>query len=413
MEEIGIVPNDWIPENSIIKVIGVGGGGCNAVAYMYNQKIEGCTFIVCNTDKQVLDQSPVPEKIQLGEGLGAGTDPTKGRNCAIEAQQAIGDKILGTGTKMLFITAGMGGGTGTGAAPVIAKMAKDAGILTVAVVTLPFKDEKNGSYGKAIDGIRDLEQVVDSLLVIDNQKILETYPDLLLHEAFPKTDEVLATAVRSIIEIIKKKGYINVDFQDVQNMMKDSGFALMGSGVGTGEQRIHDAVENAMSCPLLLAFDPKTAKNALINITVGLNESSIKAGDLARINEEVEQYLGKANTFKRGIVYDPDPSFGDKVQVTIIATGIKMCLLDGAIDFNEGSVIYLDEEYEYKPFQVGEEIELTDGRVEKVGSGRNNDRRKFWYQQKPDLCVTQNEEAGKFERETAIKRAIRKISKEE
>lgn len=412
MDALDIVtPSDWVPANSIIKVIGVGGGGCNAVAYMYNQKVEGCTFIVCNTDKQVLDQSPVPEKIQMGEGLGAGTDPTKGRNCALEAQQYIKEKVVDTDTKMLFITAGMGGGTGTGASPVIAKMAKDAGILTVAVVTLPFKDEKNGSYGKAIDGIRELESVVDSLLVIDNQKILETYPDLLIHEAFPKTDEVLATAVKSIIQIIEKKGHINVDFQDVQNMMRNSGFALMGSGMGTGPDRLQDAVRNAMSCPLLLAFDPKTAKNALINITVGRNEHGIKAGDLGTINEEVGKYLGNANTFKRGIVYDDDPAFGDHVQVTIIATGIKMSLLDGSIDFNEGSVIFIDEDYVYEPFKAGEEIELSDSRVVKVGGPRMNNRQ-FWFNEKPDLCVGPNDDINALERETARARAERKITNE-
>lgn len=403
-----VAPSDWVPQNSIIKVIGVGGAGCNAVAYMYNQHIEGCSFIVCNTDRQVLDKSPVNERIQLGEGLGAGTDPTKGRNCAIESQEIIRERIVETDTKMLFITAGMGGGTGTGAAPVIAKIAKDAGILTVAVVTLPFKDEKNGSYGKAIDGIRELENDVDSLLVIDNQKILETYPGLLLHEAFPKTDEVLATAVRSIIEIIQHRGYINVDFQDVQNMMRNSGFALMGSGVGSGENRIHDAVENAMSCPLLMAFDPKTAQKALINITIGQNDSSIKAEDLPKINEEVGKYLGKANTFKRGIVFDKNPEFGDKVQVTIIATGIKMNLLENAVDFSEGSVIFLDEDYTYKPFQAGEEVELTDPRT---GSGRGGSR-KFWYSEKPSLCVGPQDNLAELENESALKRALRKLGKE-
>ncbi len=410
MEELNniVTPSDWVDTNSIIKVIGVGGAGCNAVSYMYNQHIEGCSFIVCNTDRQVLEKSPVSDKIQLGEGLGAGTDPTKGRNCAIESMEVLRDRILNTGTQMLFVTAGMGGGTGTGAAPVVAKIAKDAGILTVAVVTLPFKDEKNGSYGKAIDGIRELETVVDSLLVIDNQKILETYPDLLLYQAFPKTDEVLATAVRSIIDIIQKNGHINVDFQDVRNMMKDSGFALMGSGVGSGENRLHDAVENAMSSPLLMAFDPHTAKQALINITIGLNEESIKAGDLPRINEEVGKYLGKANTFKRGIVYDSSPDFGDKVQVTIIATGIKMNLLDNAVDFNEGSVIFLDDDYCYEPFRAGEEVELPDTRT--AGCLRGG-KRKFWYVEKPALCVEPKDNIAALENETATKRKYENLEK--
>ena len=198
------IPDDWKQSQSIIKVIGVGGGGCNAVNYMYNQKIEGCSFIVCNTDAQALAASPVPMKIVMGsKGLGAGTDPAAGRNAALESQDEIITKVLECGTKMLFITAGMGGGTGTGASPVIAKMAKDRGILTVAVVTIPFKNEGNESQSKAIDGIRELEKNVDSLLIINNEKLYDFFGDTLIQEAFPKADEVLATAVRGIIEVIK------------------------------------------------------------------------------------------------------------------------------------------------------------------------------------------------------------------
>ena len=171
MMDTDVIPVDWIPENSIIKVIGVGGGGCNAVNYMYNKRIEGCSFIVCNTDKQSLDKSPVPIKIQLGSGLGAGCNPTEGRNAALNAQEEITEKVLNSKTDMLFITAGMGGGTGTGAAPVIASMAKNKGILTVGVVTLPFKNEGNESLSKAIDGIYELQKNVDSLLIINNEKI--------------------------------------------------------------------------------------------------------------------------------------------------------------------------------------------------------------------------------------------------
>ena len=195
-DNIDIMPDDWTPENSIIKVIGVGGGGCNAVNYMYNQKIEGCTFIVCNTDAQSLNTSPVPIKIQLGSGLGAGCNPTEGRNAALNSQEEIAAKVINCQTEMLFITAGMGGGTGTGAAPVIAAMAKKKGIVTVAVVTIPFKNEGNESMSKAIDGINELQEHVDCLLVINNEKIYEHYSDMLIHEAFPKTDEVLSTAVK-------------------------------------------------------------------------------------------------------------------------------------------------------------------------------------------------------------------------
>ena len=228
MEDTMITPSDWIPENSIIKVLGVGGGGCNAVNYMYNQRIEGCTFIVCNTDAQALSSCDVPVKIQLGEGLGAGCNPTEGRNAALNSQDEIMEKVIDCNTEMLFITAGMGGGTGTGAAPVIAAMAKKKGILTVGVVTIPFKSEGQESMSKAIDGINELEKNVDSLLIINNEKLYDFYGDLLIQDAFPKADEVLATAVRGITDIIKTRGHINVDFKDIKTMMKNSGMALMG-----------------------------------------------------------------------------------------------------------------------------------------------------------------------------------------
>ncbi|MBQ9702212.1 MAG: cell division protein FtsZ, partial [Bacteroidales bacterium] len=281
-----IVPTDWNDENAIIKVIGVGGGGCNAVNYMYRQNIQGCSFIVCNTDAQALQSSDVPVKIQMGQnGLGAGTDPTAGRNAALESQDEIARKVLDCGTKMLFITAGMGGGTGTGASPVIAKMAKERGILTVAVVTIPFKNEGNESQSKAVDGIHELEKNVDSLLIINNEKLYQFFGDTLIHEAFPKADEVLATAVRGIIEVISCPGYINVDFQDVCKMMRGSGMALMGSGEGTGNDRLEMAVKGAFESPLLNDFDLKTAKNVLVNITTGNNERGAKMSDLERIDE--------------------------------------------------------------------------------------------------------------------------------
>ena len=271
--DTNIIPNDWTQENAIIKVVGVGGGGCNAVNYMYRQNIQGCSFIVCNTDAQALQNSEVPVKIQMGQnGLGAGTDPTAGRNAALEAQDEIARKVLDCGTQMLFITAGMGGGTGTGASPVIAKMAKDRGILTVAVVTIPFKNEGNESQSKAVDGIHELEKNVDALLIINNEKLYQFFGDTLIQEAFPKADEVLATAVKGIIEVITKSGYINVDFQDVCKMMRGSGMALMGSGEGTGPDRLNLAVKGAFESPLLNDFDLKTAKNVLINITTGNNE---------------------------------------------------------------------------------------------------------------------------------------------
>lgn len=404
-----ILPPDWIPENSIIKVIGVGGGGCNAVTYMYNEKIEGCSFIVCNTDAQALGKSNVPVKIQLGEGLGAGTDPTGGRNAALESQDQIARIALDNGTKMLFITAGMGGGTGTGASPVIAKMAKDRGILTVAVVTLPFSNEGNESLSKAIDGIRELEKNVDSLIIINNEKLYEFFGAELVQDAFPKADEVLATAVRGIIEIISKPGYINVDFKDVTNMMRGSGMALMGCGSGTGENRIEDAVKGAFESPLLNDFDLKTAKNVLINITVGRNEKGLTMQELSRINELISEYTGNANKFKRGIIYDDDPEVGDRVKITAIATGFAMGKLGDITDVNLGNLIVLDPDFTYTPVgaRPGEEIPLPEpGQVTRIGFNSADTTGKFFYDSlaRPVLAVHPGEDLSDLENTPAIRR---------
>lgn len=383
-----IVPGDWTPDNSIIKVIGVGGGGCNAVNYMYEKKIEGCSFIVANTDPMSLKASPVPVQIHMGD-LGAGTDPIRGRNAAIAASEELKQKIIDTDTKMLFVTAGMGGGTGTGASPVIAKMAKDAGILTVGVVTLPGKDERNGSLSKALNGISELQSCVDSLLVIDNQKIFDIYGDLLLHEAYPKSDEVLSIAVSSIIEIISKPGYINIDFRDVKNMMSDSGLALMGQGEGTGKNRIQDAVKAAMESPLLLDFDASSAHNVLVNVTVGKNEHSIKASDRGRIDEEIAKYTGDANRFKTGIVYDTSPEFGDKVCITVIATGISMNAFNDIYDFDKQNCIRIEKDFVYSPENghvYTENYKHQVGRSDNAGARKT---RKFHYDENniPVLCT--------------------------
>ena len=367
IEKDFVLPDDWNPENALIKVIGVGGGGCNAVTYMYNQQIEGCSFIVCNTDSQALQKSNVPTKIQLGEGLGAGTDPIGGRNAALESQDAIARIALDSGTKMLFITAGLGGGTGTGASPVIAKMAKDRGILTVAVVTIPFANEGNESQSKAVDGIRELEQTVDSLLIINNEKLYEFFGDELVQDAFPKADEVLATAVRGIIEIISKPGFINVDFKDVTNMMRGSGMALMGTGLGTGNNRLEDAVKGAFESPLLNDFDLKTAKNVLINITVGRNDKGVKMSDMEKINKLIGEYTGNANKFKRGIIYEDDPEFGDRVRITAIATGFDMGTLGNITDVNLGNIIVIDPGFTWTRSTAEKgEVELPEIPITKI-----------------------------------------------
>ena len=407
MENMEITPTDWVSSDSIIKVIGVGGGGCNAVNYMYNQNIEGCTFIVCNTDAQVLQQCDVPLKIQLGEdGLGAGTNPTEGRNAALNSQEIIAEKVLGGNTEMLFITAGMGGGTGTGAAPVIASMAKKKGILTVGVVTIPFKSQGPEAMMKAIDGINELEKNVDSLLIINNEKLLEVYGELLLQDMFPKADEVLATAVRGITEIIKKRGYMNVDFKDVRTMMKNSGYALMGCGSGTGENRIDDAVKQAMESPLLNDYDLSTAQNFLINITVGRNGQGMTATQYSKVTEMIKAYTGKANNFKTGLVFDDDPEFGDKVNITVIVTGINMPLVQPQTEL--GNIITIDQNFTYKKYSpsADDEIVLPEVRSYKIGYNNTASRKKVVFEEgcRPALLVGEGDNRSELENTAAIRR---------
>ena len=404
MDNLEVTPNDWVPEpDSIIKVLGVGGGGCNAVNYMYNQKIEGCTFIVCNTDSQALNKCDVPVKIQLGEGLGAGTNPREGRNAALGSQEEIEKKVLGGKTEMLFITAGMGGGTGTGAAPVIAALAREKGILTVGVVTIPFRTQGAETMQKAIEGINELEKNVDSLLIIDNEKLLDEYGDLLLQKAFPKADEVLATAVRGITEIIKKKGYINVDFRDVKNMMKDSGYALMGCGIGTGENRLEDAVRNAVNSPLLNNYDLTTAKDFLVNITSGNNEQGMTASQYRAVNEMIKKHTGKANNFKSGLVFDDDPEFGDKISITVIVTGIRMSILPS---HDPENIITVEEDFVHSGTSGRDGIELQEIRNEKIGYNTAASRKKDLFADgvKPALLTVDGQDISELEHVAAIRR---------
>ncbi len=330
MEELNcIVPDGWDMSQSIIKVIGVGGGGCNAVSEMYRQGIKDVEFMVCNTDIQSLKTSHVPETLRLGSdltrGLGAGCDPEKGRKAATESIEEIRKSLQGN-TEMVFITAGMGGGTGTGAAPVIAQVAKELGKLTVAVVTLPFRDEGHDFIRRAVLGIRELKKHVDSLLIIDNQKLYNVFGELTVADAFPRADEVLSTAVRSIADIINRPGFINVDFADVRMVMNNSGMAIMGMGEAEGPDRAIDAVKKALDSPLLNDCDLTTAKGVLVNITSSKEDGGLTMAELSQIMEEVRSYTGGSfNKFKRGVVYDP--SIGKKISVTIVATGFEISSL--------------------------------------------------------------------------------------
>lgn len=400
------------PIQSMIKVIGVGGGGCNAVNYMFREKVEGCSFIVCNTDRQALDGSPVPVKIHIGENaLGAGTDPAKGRKAALEAHDQIDKVVLGNDTQMLFITAGMGGGTGTGAAPIIAKMAKDKGILTVGVVTLPFENEGENAMSRAIDGIHELVKNVDSLLIINNEKLYDFFGSHLVHEAFPKADEVLSTAVKGITEIISRPGYINVDFEDIKTMMRNSGMALMGCGTGTGKNRIEDAVKGALQSPLLNDFDLKTAKSLLINITCGKNDKGLTMDDLSEINHKISEYTGNVKKFKTGLVWMTDPEIGDKIQITAIATGFKVNDLRKIARADLGNMIIIGKDFKFERQPLPEpedEINLT-GKVKIIGYNTSDNVKRFHFDpdKKPSLAVEHGQNIAELERVPAIKRADR------
>lgn len=320
-----LIPTNWeSKKESIIKVVGVGGGGCNAVTQMYKRGIQDVEFLICNTDLQALLSSEVPNKLQLGtsltEGLGTGCNPEQGRKAALESVEEIKKKLSSGKTKMVFITAGMGGGTGTGASPVIAEVAKKLGLLTVGVVTLPFRDERTEALARANEGIRELEKHVDSLLIIDNQKIYQIYEGLKFADALPKIDEVLSTAVKGIAEIITKNGYVNIDFADVKMVMQNSGLALMGTGKASGENRAIDAVKEAFFSPLLNNFDLKTAKRVLINITSS-NQHGLEVSELQQIMEYIKEYTINADNLKRGVVFDDN--IGDALSVTVIAAGFK------------------------------------------------------------------------------------------
>lgn len=415
MSDTNIFPNDWTSEHSIIRVIGVGGGGCNAVTYMYNQQIQGCSFIVCNTDQQALRKSNVPTQIQLGAGLGAGTNPTKGRNAALDSQELIEKVALDNGTQMLFITAGMGGGTGTGAAPVIAKMAKDRGILTVAIVTLPFLSEGNKALAKASDGIHELEKNVDSLLIINNEKLYDIYGDLLVQDAFPRSNEVLAIAVRGILEIITDAGYINADFEDVKTMMKGSGMAMMGCGSGKGANRLEDAVNEALTSPLLNDPDLSTTKNLLINVTVGRNEKGVLMKEMKSIDSMIHERMPKVINSKKAITMEEDPEFGDTVKITAIATGFRMSLVNNIVEPDQGNLIMIDKDFVYDPSSAsldGKEVELPDEEVgiTKVGYNTMENVRKFHFAQgeKPVMILDASSNISGIEKETAIRRTTHK-----
>lgn len=307
---------------TIIKVIGIGGGGSNAVINMYREGIQGVDFAICNTDIQALENSPIDTCIQLGphltEGRGAGSKPEVGKQACLESVDDI-KEFMNDGTKMVFVTAGMGGGTGTGAAPVIAKAAKEMGILTVAIVTLPFKFEGMRRQRYAIEGLEELKQNVDAYLVISNDRLFKMYGDLGLSDAFAQADAILTTAAKGIAEIITVWGKINVDFEDVNTVMRGSGVAIMGNAVAEGDERARKAISSAMNSPLLEDNDIRGAQHILLNITSG--KSEITMSEIGEITEYVQEEAGYGTNLIWGCGHDV--SLGEKISVTLIATGFK------------------------------------------------------------------------------------------
>ena len=320
-------------QQSIIKVVGVGGGGGNAVTHMYREGFRDVSFVLCNTDAQALDKSEVPKKVLLGEtvtkGLGAGNDPEKAKAAAEESLEEL-KKMFSDETQMVFITAGMGGGTGTGAAPIIAKVAKDMGILTVGIVTIPFNFEDIRKILQALEGVEEISKNVDALLVINNERLIDIYGELDLISGFKKADDTLATAAKSIAEIITISGHINLDFADVKTTLKDGGVAIMSSGFGEGENRVSQAIENALNSPLLNNNDVFKAKKILFNIYFSSEHPLMMAkmnevnDFMAKFGREIELIWGAAL----------DETLGEKVKITILATGfgIENIPLSGEIE---------------------------------------------------------------------------------
>lgn len=322
-------PNDT---PKIIKVIGVGGGGGNAVKHMYQEGIHDVTFALCNTDLQALRQSEIPVKIQLGpkttQGLGAGNDPKVAREAAEESIEEIRN-LLNDGTQMVFVTAGMGGGTGTGAAPVIARVSKDLGILTVGIVTIPFRFEGDRKIDQALDGVEKMSQHVDALLVINNERLRDIYPDLTVLDAFGKADDTLSVAAKSIAEIITTHGLINLDFNDVKTVLKDGGVAIMSTGYGEGEGRVKKAIDDALNSPLLNDNDIFNSKKILLSIAFTSDKNNTQGLMMDEMND-VNDFMARFGSdfeIKWGLAIDPE--LGQKVKVTILATGFGIENVDG------------------------------------------------------------------------------------
>lgn len=366
-------------ENSIIKVIGVGGGGGNAVNHMYREGIHDVSFVLCNTDAQALNDSPVPVHLQLGkEGLGAGNKPEKARQAAEESLDDI-KNMLNDGTKMAFITAGMGGGTGTGAAPVIAKVSKEMGILTVGIVTIPFRFEGPKKIDQALDGVEEMAKHVDALLVINNERLRKIYPDLTVLEAFAKADDTLSVAAKSIAEIITIHGLINLDFNDVKTVLKDGGVAIMSTGYGEGDGRVKKAIEDALNSPLLNDNDVFNSKKILLNIAFASEKgnSGLMMEEMNDVNEFMEKF-GNDFEIKWGLALDPE--LEGKIKVTILATGF-------GLEDVEGMNNHLKKHTEEEANQIAKEEEERAERVDRMNRYYGKDANRAQYKRRPHIFL--------------------------
>ncbi len=313
---------------SIIKVVGVGGGGGNAVTHMFNEGIHDVTYVLCNTDNKALTDSPVPNKLQMGEGLGAGNRPAVGRQAALDSIEDI-RQLFTDGTRMAFITAGMGGGTGTGAAPIVAQCAREMDILTVGIVTIPFLFEGHLKIDQALDGVEEMAKHVDALLVINNERLREIYPELTVLNGFAKADDTLSIAAKSIAEIITMRGIINLDFKDVQTVLKDGGVAIMSTGYGEGENRVTKAFQEALHSPLLNNNDIYNSKKVLFYITFssGSDNEQLTMEEMNEVNDFMSRFQQDNLETKWGL--GTDDTLGSKVKITLLASGFGLKNIPG------------------------------------------------------------------------------------
>ena len=372
-------------EHSIIKVIGVGGGGGNAVNHMYREGIHDVTFVLCNTDNQALNDSPVPVHLQLGkEGLGAGNKPEKARAAAEESLDDI-KAMLSDGTRMAFITAGMGGGTGTGAAPVIAKVSKEMGILTVGIVTIPFRFEGDRKIDQALDGVEEMSKHVDALLVINNERLREIYPELTVLDAFGKADDTLSVAAKSIAEIITVHGLINLDFNDVKTVLKDGGVAIMSTGYGEGEGRVKKAIDDALHSPLLNDNDVFNSKKILLSISFAGSKDgkdSLMMEEMNDVNDFMAKFGGDFE-IKWGLATDPE--LGKKVKVTILATGFGITNVDGMNN-------HMQKQSQVDINRLAELQEREAAKIERRGHYYGKDGNKSRYKKRPHIYLFRAED---------------------